>query len=123
MCKLLIDATLGRFTLTRIFHYGGMPSAHTGTMTALLTTLGIETGWNSPIFAVATVFAVLVVMDAIGLRRKISNNDALLQEQLSQKGLTPKEVMDTRFGHTPQEALVGAFMGIIIALVSLSLIS
>lgn len=47
---------------------GGMPSSHSAAVTSLCTAIAFEMGLDSPLFAVATVFAVIVMFDATGVR-------------------------------------------------------
>lgn len=43
--------------VTRLWGDGGMPSAHSATVTALAVSAGINYGFDSGIFAVATIMA------------------------------------------------------------------
>ena len=49
---------------------GGMPSGHSATVTALAVTSGLEYGYDSPVFAVCVILAVIVMHDAMGVRRE-----------------------------------------------------
>ena len=49
---------------------GGMPSGHSATVTALAVTSGLEYGYDSPVFAVCVILAVIVMHDAMGVRRR-----------------------------------------------------
>ena len=40
---------------------GGMPSGHSATVTALAVTSGLEYGYDSPVFAVCVILAVIVM--------------------------------------------------------------
>ena len=48
---------------------GGMPSSHSAAVTALSTGIALEQGLDSPLFAVAAIFAVITMFDATGVRR------------------------------------------------------
>ena len=86
------------FVPERLVGSGGMPSAHSATVCALSTSAGIVCGVDSPIFAIATILAIVVMYDAIGVRRetgiqaKIINEmmDAFskMNQQLSALGIT-----------------------------------
>lgn len=115
---------------------GGMPSSHSAAVTALATAIGIETGFDSPIFAVATMFAIITMFDATGVRRQAGEQAIVLNqlvkdfqmifeeakhwqehgEQYKQKKL--KELL----GHKPIEVFFGAITGIIIAIIMYSII-
>lgn len=46
-----------------------MPSSHTTFVTALATGVGLVEGFDTPIFALAAAFALVVMYDAAGVRR------------------------------------------------------
>ena len=68
--KLLIELCKNRKLNVRVLvTTGGMPSSHSALVTALATGVGQTSGWASPEFAIATVFAVIVMYDAAGGRQ------------------------------------------------------
>ncbi|GAB4535286.1 MAG: divergent PAP2 family protein [Pleurocapsa sp.] len=99
---------------------GGMPSAHSALVGALATSVGLTMGWSSPEFAIACLFAVIVMYDAAGVRQaagkqaKILNQliDELFQEEHNLNEERLKELL----GHTPFQVLVGLSLGITIAM-------
>jgi acid phosphatase family membrane protein YuiD len=110
---------------------GGMPSAHTSAVTSLATSIGLTQGWDSPSFAIATIFGIIVMYDATGVRRhagmhaqvlnQLVDDFALLLNEL--RHLTQKPSAESRvklkeiLGHQPIEVFTGAWFGILIALV------
>ena len=46
---------------------GGMPSSHSAIVTSVAIACGFQCGWDSPLFAVAAVLAVIVMHDARGV--------------------------------------------------------
>jgi uncharacterized protein len=100
---------------------GGMPSAHSALVGALATSVGLTRGWSSAEFAIACLFAVIVMYDAAGVRQaagkqaKILNQliDELFQEEHNLNEERLKELL----GHTPFQVLVGLSLGISIAMV------
>ncbi|MDD2807094.1 MAG: divergent PAP2 family protein [Patescibacteria group bacterium] len=67
--KLLTDGIKGNFDLQNIFiSYGGMPSSHTALTVSLTTLIGLRNGFDNPLFAVALVFALLTMRDAVAFR-------------------------------------------------------
>ncbi len=86
---------------------GGMPSAHTATVMGLATAIGRWEGLSSSVFAIALIFATVVITDALHLRREVGRHAQKLQE------LTGKK-FDVSSGHTPSEVLIGALIGILI---------
>ena len=101
----------------RLVEPGGMPSAHSAFVTSLATGIGILEGGDSPLFALATVFALIVMYDAAGVRRAAGKQARVLNamlEDLNQKELHPERLKEL-LGHTPFEVLVGAIAGIVFA--------
>jgi len=100
----------------RLYLSGGMPSAHSATVTAVAVIIGLKDGWGSAIFAVALTVASVVIYDAIMVRRSSGEQGdsltALIKEQKSNVRL-PR----VSKGHSPIEALAGIILGVVIAIV------
>lgn len=120
--KLAIDLLRNRkLNITYLFSPGGMPSAHSALVGALATSVGVTKGWSSAEFAIACLFAIIVMYDAAGVRQaagkqaKILNQivDELFQEEHKFNEERLKELL----GHTPFQVLVGLSLGISIAMV------
>ena len=97
---------------------GGMPSSHTALVTGLATSVGLLEGFNSVIFDVSLVLAMVVMYDAAGVRRAAGKQARIinqiifdLQHSLSFKESHLKELL----GHTPLEVIGGAILGILVA--------
>lgn len=105
---------------SRFVGSGGMPSSHSSFVTALTVKTGTECGFNSPLFAISTVFALIVMYDAAGVRREAGNQAKILNhiiDDLSKnKGVKPERLKEL-IGHKPIEVLAGAILGIIIGIV------
>ena len=92
---------------------GGMPSSHSALVTALAMEIGQSVGWGSNEFAVATIFAFIVMYDAAGIRRAAGEQakvlNLILEEDTVQVPLEKplKEVL----GHTPLQVIVGSCLG------------
>ena len=98
---------------------GGMPSGHSATVTALAVTSGLEYGYDSPVFAVCVILAVIVMHDAMGVRREAGRHAKAINELL--KMLDSEEAPEVKLkeflGHTPMQVCCGAVLGFIVALV------
>ncbi len=119
--KLLIDALLnGRVDWSRLLETGGMPSSHSATVSALAVGVGFASGWDSPLFAVAAILALIVMYDATGIRRQAGKQAELLNlfvrefQHLFEKGFAPGPVKEL-LGHSYLEVLVGAILGALVA--------
>ena len=112
-----------RFQLDRLVGDGGMPSSHSATVTAVAVMTGLRCGWDSPIFAVATILALIVMHDAMGVRQetgkqaKVINSMVELFNSLGRGELTPEETLKEFVGHTRRQVVAGAVLGGVIALV------
>ncbi|WP_164668267.1 divergent PAP2 family protein [Virgibacillus doumboii] len=111
------------------FSTGGMPSSHSAAVTALTTGVGILEGVDSVMFAISTVFSVIIMFDASGVRRQ-AGEQAIVVNQLVKdfqyfmegaKDWNRKEEYQKRkelkelLGHQPVEVFFGGLSGIAIA--------
>ncbi|HLI70317.1 MAG TPA: divergent PAP2 family protein [Ktedonobacteraceae bacterium] len=106
--------------LGRLVSSGGMPSSHSALVTGLATATGRITGLGSPMFAVAAVLAGIVMYDAAGVRRAVSIQARILNQMIDD-AFQGKPFAEQRLreliGHTPVQVLVGALVGIGVALI------
>lgn len=70
----------GEFDFAKFFASGGMPSSHASTVTALATGVGVVEGVESTLFAIAAIFAIIVMYDASGVRLAVSKQAKILNE-------------------------------------------
>ncbi|MGC8903667.1 divergent PAP2 family protein [Thermus sp.] len=111
----------GRFQWERFLETGGMPSSHSATVSALAVSVGLREGFDSALFAVAAVFALIVMYDATGIRRAAGLHAQLLNQlvqelqRLVERGFA-QEPLKELLGHTYLEVLVGALLGLLVAL-------
>jgi len=120
--KLFIYYRLeGRFQWERFLETGGMPSSHSATVSALAVSVGLKEGFDSALFAVAAIFALIVMYDATGIRRAAGLHAQLLNQlvqelrRLQELGPTPTPLKEL-LGHTYLEVFVGALLGLLVAL-------
>ncbi len=110
-----------RFNFKWFVGTGGMPSSHAAGATALATCVGIQEGVGTAIFAMAAMFAVVVISDAQGVRRATGKQAELLNKMLDDI-YWGKKIQNDRLkeliGHTPKEVIVGFFIGLCVAFAS-----
>ncbi len=98
---------------------GGMPSAHSAVVVSLAARVGMEDGIGSTEFAVALTFAAIVLYDAAGVRRAVSNQARILNRMLEEvrdyQRFSEKRLLEL-LGHTPFEVFVGSLLGLLVAL-------
>ncbi len=99
---------------------GGMPSSHTAFVSALSTNIGLYCGWDSPIYLVTLAFTVIVITDAVGVRRAAGKQASLLNKMMDEmydKNENFPDRLKELLGHTPIEAAAGILLGILSAIV------
>ena len=120
--KVIYDlVTTKKFNFKRILGAGGMPSSHTAVVTTLATMVGKSEGVDTPIFAIAVIFALVVMYDAAGVRRAAGKQARLLNKIVETPGLSGVEVQERLvevLGHTPLQVLVGAIIGIAVGIIA-----
>ena len=118
--KLLYDlVTTKKFNFKRILGAGGMPSSHSAVDTSLATLIGKNIGVGTPMFAMALIFAFVVMYDAAGVRRAAGKQARLLNKIVETPGLSGLEVSERLvevLGHTPLQVVVGAVIGVVAGL-------
>ena len=122
LAKGLIQlVTEGRITMAKVLSSGGMPSSHSAFVTCCAVTVGSLYGFDSGMFAVAAVMAIVVMYDACNVRRQsgeqakainliLQNWDNMTPELL---GLQVKVLL----GHTPLQVFFGALLGLLVSVI------
>ncbi|ADJ60510.1 divergent PAP2 family protein [Lactococcus cremoris] len=103
-----------------IFATGGMPSSQSSLVVALATATGLRQGFDSPLFAIATVLAFVVLYDAQGIRRQAGNQARIINRMLQNvenAGIKVDKNLKELLGHTPIQVVGGTILGIIVALI------
>lgn len=120
--KVLIDGIKSKKINLRLLNmYGGMPSSHTALVVSLTAVAAFSEGLNSIAFAIALVFSVITIRDAIGFRMYLSEHAAVLNKLIAElpaveKPKFPSHVIE-RVGHTRFQALVGGLVGLMTTIV------
>ncbi|MEQ8755930.1 MAG: divergent PAP2 family protein [Coleofasciculus sp. G1-WW12-02] len=120
LLKLLVELTKDRkFNLRTLVTTGGMPSAHSALVTALAAGVGQTIGWASPDFAIATIFAIIVMYDAAGVRQAAGKQARILNQIIDELFQEGKQFNEDRLkellGHTPFQVIVGSILGVLIS--------
>ena len=114
------------FVPERLVGSGGMPSSHSATVCALSTAAAIQYGLGSFEFAICTIVAIIVMYDALGVRRETGIQAKVINEMMElfnsmNKELSTNDKLKELVGHTPLQVLMGAILGIIIAFIVMNL--
>jgi uncharacterized protein len=100
-----------RLALSWFVSAGGMPSAHSAFVTALTVSVGLWEGFGSSVFAVACVFSVITIYDALRLRGAVEHHARILAMLAAQHPDVQAGTINTRLGHTLPEILAGVCAG------------
>ena len=123
--KTLINfILLGKFQLERMWGDGGMPSAHSATVCAMVIATARSEGFSSAIFAVAAVVAIITMHDAMGVRRETGEQAKVLNKMIEQWiDVTEKNApflqnmhLKEMVGHTPLQVVAGVLVGVAVGL-------
>jgi len=108
---------LKKFTTVEfLFGTGGMPSSHSAAVTALCVSCGLRYGFDSGFFAIAFLFAIIVMRDATGVRWETGEQAKILNRIMKDLFTSSHhEDFNRNFkelvGHTPMQVFVGAAVG------------
>ncbi|MCX7040656.1 MAG: divergent PAP2 family protein [Spirochaetes bacterium] len=108
---LLYSIREKRLNLRYFLSAGGMPSAHSAFVTALSVSIGLWNGFDSELFAVASVFSAIVMYDAYRLRGTVERHARALKALLSRHPEVSAGGLTDMVGHTPIEIAVGIAAG------------
>ena len=125
--KMLVELRVNKvFSISRIMGAGGMPSSHTSTVVSLVVSLGYYSGLSSGVFAVATILAIIVIHDAVGVRLETGKQAKVLNTMMFHssafKDLDFEKQLKEYVGHTPSQAFVGAIVGILVSITMINLV-
>jgi acid phosphatase family membrane protein YuiD len=108
----------GELMIALAWKTGGMPSSHAALVCAMTAAVAFRDGIDSDLFAVTVFMAMIVIRDAVGVRR----SSGLQARSLNHLGREVNERLAIDFhpvkevqGHTPLEVLAGGILGVIIA--------
>lgn len=113
---LIVTVRAGAIDYHQLYKSGSMPSVHSATSMALLTVIALKDGVDSALFGIAALFTVIVMYDAVMVRRSTGEQgaaiEALIKEQKS-KVRPPRSAK----GHEPLEVAVGMLLGLVVGTV------
>ncbi len=95
---------------------GGMPSAHSATVVAMTTIIGLKDGIDSGLFGLAVLFSLIVMYDAMKVRRS-SGEQGLAIHALIKESKSKVKLPRVAKGHSPLEVVFGVILGLVIGVV------
>ena len=122
--KTILDIGLNHsFNPERLVGSGGMPSSHSSTVCSLATAAALRYGVGSFEFAISLILAIIVMYDAMGVRRETGIQAQVLNEMLrvfedmGRSEISAHDKLKEFVGHTPLQVLMGALLGILCGVV------
>lgn len=110
-----------KFNWKMMFANGGMPSSHSATVLGLCTACAVQEGLASPFFAISAVLAIIVMNDAFGVRYETGEQAKIINRITRELFSGDPDMVNTGLkelvGHTPFQVLMGALLGVAVALV------
>lgn len=101
-----------RLDFERLFNgSGGMPSTHTTFSFSLAMIIGYTLGFETPVFAVALIFALITSYDALGVRYESGKQAIAINYLLKENGKIDFKKLKEKIGHEPLEVFVGMLLG------------
>ncbi len=129
---IIVFVQTKKFNFERLFGPGGMPSGHSAMVCSAVVAVGRQYGVYDFEFAMIVMFALVVLYDAMGVRReaghhaheiniikKMMNYSAIeaSSDSPDEKSRKKEKELKEILGHTPLQCLCGGALGVIIALV------
>lgn len=99
---------------------GGMPSAHSSVIVAIIIVIGAREGIDSAVFGLAIATGLIVMYDALNVRRSVGEQGAVIKQLITEMKLAAEGYpYKQATGHHPGEVLIGAATGVITAAIAL----
>ncbi len=109
------------FNPERLLGDGGMPSSHSATVMAMVTSTAFYFGPDTFEFAVTAILALIVMHDAMGVRRETGKQAKVINNMMDwfaqNSDISPEEKLKEFVGHSPTQVFFGALLGIIVGVV------
>lgn len=125
--KFAINSNNLKLNLRNLSAYSGMPSGHSAIVISLATIIGLKEGIDSSFFAISAILALIVIRDALGIRRYLGQHGKTLN--ILVKDLGDDNVLEQQYphllekiGHTPAQVLAGSLLGLSVSILGFLLI-
>ena len=128
LVKMIIELLKGNgLDFRYLVSSGGMPSSHSAIVSALAIAVGMIHGFDSTVFGITVVLALIVMYDAAGVRQSVSKQSIVLndivRELRDKHPHLDKLKADLRelIGHTPFQVIIGSAIGVTVAWLLISI--
>lgn len=120
--KFLVASIRARKPVWReMFTAGGIPSGHSALVSALAFAIGFTEGFDAPYAMIAVGLGLIVLVDAVTLRREAGEHARLLNKIVRHlNGVNEEDRLEVAkleesLGHSVREMLAGVAFGAVIA--------
>lgn len=108
--KFLVNSVKGRQLAFGQIGYGAFPSTHTAIVSSFPALLLFEGQLDTPVFGLGLTVMIIVILDAVNLRREIGLHAAAINKL---QGVEPgSSTLRLRMGHSKIEVLGGIGVGL-----------
>ena len=120
---LIASACARRLCWRELLKAGGMPSVHSALVSALAFAVGFTDGFDAPYAMVAVGLGLIVLVDAVTLRREAGEHARLLNRlvrhlnNINDEDRLEAARLEERLGHSMREMLAGVVFGGFVAFV------
>ena len=120
---LLASFRARRWCKRELVKAGGMPSVHSALVSALAFAVGFTEGFDAPYAMVAVGLGLIVLVDAVTLRREAGEHARLLNRivkhlnDINDEDRLEAARLEERLGHSMREMLAGVVFGGLVAFV------
>ncbi|MCR5670052.1 MAG: divergent PAP2 family protein [Butyrivibrio sp.] len=110
------------FNSERLLGDGGMPSSHSATVMALVTATAFSYGPGSFEIAVTGIMALIVMHDAMGVRRETGKQAKAINNMMEwlndlNSDIPAEQKLKEFVGHSPLQVFFGAVLGVLVGMV------
>ncbi|MFP4112007.1 MAG: divergent PAP2 family protein [Candidatus Woesearchaeota archaeon] len=116
LIKFTTESIIAKKALYKVLaRNGGMPSTHSALVSSLSSSIFIFEGLSTG-FIISLVFGIIVIVDAMGVRREAGEEATLINKIMKKEHMRAKSLNEL-MGHTPLQVVTGIALGIIISLI------
>lgn len=103
---------------------GGMPSGHSASFVGATTVIGVEAGIDSLIFGLAVCTTIIILYDAMNVRRAVGEQGRILNKMIEHHGHKQhgEYKLKVTEGHTLSQVIAGSVLGVICGLLVVTIV-
>lgn len=104
--------------------HGHMPSFHSAIVTSLVTSVGFIEGFNTGVFSIAVIFAIIILDDALRVRMYLGDQGRYLNMLIQTLGINKSKYprLKEHVGHRISEVIIGVVYGFTLTILFLCLL-